>query len=68
MASHGEARDRDGSRVEGSSTEQHVTGAPETGEFPVDEEPAATTPAHGSSNAGINATGGNRPERAADDV
>ena len=44
----------------GSSTEQHITGAEETGEFITDKEPTAGTPAHGSSNAGINDTDGNR--------
>ena len=44
----------------GSSTEQHVTGAEETGSFTEEEEPTGNTPAHGSSNAGINAVGGNR--------
>ena len=51
----------------GSSTEQHVTGAEETGEFITDAEPVATTPSHGSSNAGINETGANRPEDRPDD-
>jgi hypothetical protein len=44
----------------GSSADQHVTGTPETGDFITDEAPTATTPAHGSSNAGINAVHGNR--------
>jgi hypothetical protein len=39
----------------GSSTDQHITGAPETGTFTVDEAPAGDTPSHGSSNAGLNA-------------
>lgn len=42
----------------GSSTDQHVTGADETGEFITDEEPTGGTPVHGSSNAGINQAGG----------
>ena len=46
----------------GSSTEQHVTGAEETGTFLTDQPPTADTPADGSSNAGINAVGANRPE------
>lgn len=37
----------------GSSTDQHVTGAEETEASPVDTEPTADTPAHGSGNAGI---------------
>lgn len=44
----------------GSSTDQHVTGTEETGTFITDEAPTADTPADGSSNAGINAAGGNR--------
>jgi hypothetical protein len=44
----------------GSMTDQHVTGSEETGTFITDEAPTADTPAHGSSNAGINATGANR--------
>ncbi|GIF39091.1 hypothetical protein [Actinoplanes xinjiangensis] len=39
----------------GSSTDQHVTGADETEDMPVDAEPTADTPAHGSSNAVFNA-------------
>jgi hypothetical protein len=50
----------------GSSTDQHVTGSAEDGAFITDKAPAADTPAHGSSNAGINATGANRPGRADD--
>jgi hypothetical protein len=46
----------------GSSTEQHVTGAEETGTFLTDQAPTADTPAHGSTNAGINAVGANRQE------
>jgi hypothetical protein len=45
----------------GSNTDQHITGVPETGSFVTDEAPSADTPAHGSTNAGINATGANRP-------
>ncbi|MBL7258999.1 hypothetical protein JKJ07_32270 [Actinoplanes sp. LDG1-01] len=44
----------------GASTEQHVTGAPETDEFPTDAPPNADTPASGSSNKGINDTDANR--------
>lgn len=47
---------------QGSSTEQHVAGAEETGTFLTDKAPAADTPAHGSSNAGINEVGGNRAD------
>ena len=44
----------------GSSTEQHITGAAETGTFLTDRAPTAHTPAHGSSNAGVNEVGANR--------
>jgi hypothetical protein len=50
----------------GSSTDQYVTGATETGTFTVDEAPTGNTPAHGSSNAGVNALGANRTESVAD--
>ena len=46
----------------GSSADQHVTGAPETGTFITDKAPTADTPAHGSSNEGVNALGANRPD------
>jgi cytoskeletal protein RodZ len=42
----------------GSSTDQHVTGPPETGTFLEDTPTEASTPVHGSSNAGVNAVGG----------
>jgi hypothetical protein len=45
----------------GSLADQHITGAAETGTFTTDEAPTADTPAHGSSNVGVNATGANRP-------
>ncbi len=38
----------------GSSTDQHITGYPETGTFTTEEAPTADTPIHGSSNAGLN--------------
>jgi hypothetical protein len=38
----------------GSSTDQYASGAAETGTFLTDQAPAADTPVHGSSNAGIN--------------
>jgi len=50
----------------GSSTDQQVSGYEETGSFLTDEAPTPTTPAHGSSNAGVNETGANRPDRAID--
>ncbi|WP_177320090.1 hypothetical protein [Actinoplanes philippinensis] len=39
----------------GASTDQHVTGADENEDMPVDAEPTAETPSHGSSNAEFNA-------------
>ncbi len=50
----------------GSSTDQHVTGAEETGTFLTDQAPTGNTPAHGSSNEIFNEAGGNRPDTAAD--
>jgi len=44
----------------GASTDQHVTGSRETGNFTTDKPPTSTTPADGSSNAGINARKANR--------
>jgi hypothetical protein len=44
----------------GGSTDQHITGSRETGSFLTDEPPTPTTPAHGSSNAGINTRNANR--------
>jgi hypothetical protein len=44
----------------GSSTDQHVTGAEETGTFITDQAPTGNTPAHGSSNEVFNKAGGNR--------
>ena len=46
----------------GASTDQHVTGKPETGESLVDQPPVSTTPATGSSNKGINTTKANRAD------
>lgn len=46
----------------GSSTDQHVTGAPETGTFLTDQAPSADTQAHGSSNAGVNNTHAGDPQ------
>jgi hypothetical protein len=45
-----------------ASTDQHITGSPETGDFITDQAPTATTPAHGSSNSGINETGANKQD------
>ncbi|HEY0530593.1 MAG TPA: hypothetical protein VGD29_03235 [Actinoplanes sp.] len=54
--------DRDAkSENAGASTDQYITGRPETGDFIVDQPPTSTTPAQGSSNKGINDTRGNRP-------
>lgn len=47
-------------RDAGPSTDQHITGRDEEGDFPTDEEPTGNTPAHGSSNKVINETRGNR--------
>jgi hypothetical protein len=47
-------------RAAGASTEQHVTGHDETGDFITDKEPAGDTPAHGSGNEGVNVTHANR--------
>ncbi|MEU8230592.1 hypothetical protein AB0C12_13440 [Actinoplanes sp. NPDC048967] len=47
-----------------ASTDQHITGGPETGDFITDQAPTPTTPAHGSSNSGINKTGANKPDEA----
>ncbi|MFI5894967.1 hypothetical protein ACIA5D_33200 [Actinoplanes sp. NPDC051513] len=44
----------------GAGTDQHVTGTGESGSFITDEPPTSTTPANGSSNAGINALRANR--------
>jgi hypothetical protein len=44
----------------GPSTDQYVTGTEEDGDFLVDQTPVATTPAHGSSNKGINDLKANR--------
>ncbi|GAA3943963.1 hypothetical protein [Actinoplanes auranticolor] len=49
-----------------AGTDQHITGSPETGDFITDQAPTATTPAHGSSNSGVNATGANKPGAAED--
>jgi hypothetical protein len=46
----------------GSETEQHITGAEEDGSFITDEPPTDQTPAHGSSNIGINERRANRQE------
>jgi hypothetical protein len=52
----------------GSATDQHVSGVEETGTFITDQEPTADTPAHGSSNEGVNALGANRVDVADDDA
>jgi hypothetical protein len=44
----------------GASTDQHITGEEESGDFIVDQPPTSTTPAHGSSNKGINDLRANR--------
>lgn len=61
--------DRDDATVDsGSSTDQHVTGHPETGSFITDETPTGDTPAHGSSNEVFNEAGGNSADRADGDT
>lgn len=61
-----------GGSVAGGSTDQHVQGVEEIGEFQTDKSPTADTPSSGSSNAGINRVHANRaagrddPERTAD--
>jgi hypothetical protein len=60
------ADEDDGMANSGSHTNQHFTGAAETGTFITDEAPAATTPVHGSNNAGVNETGANRTDPADD--
>jgi hypothetical protein len=52
----------------GSSVDQHVTGAEETGTFTTDEAPTADTPAHGSSNEIFNKAGGNHPDATGGDA
>ncbi|MEU4422498.1 hypothetical protein AB0F81_17860 [Actinoplanes sp. NPDC024001] len=52
----------------GSSTDQHVDDLEETGTFVTDEPPRGDVPAHGSSNAGVNATRANRPDHDRDDT
>ncbi len=52
----------DVTEMAGPSTDQHITGKPETGRSIVDEPPTSTTPADGSSNKGINTTHANRPD------
>ncbi len=49
----GEEKDIPGA---GSSTDQHVSGAAETGTFTTDQAPTGDTPAHGSSDTGITST------------
>lgn len=52
----------------GSSTDQNVTGSPETGEFTTDQRPTADTPSSGSSNEGINQRRANRTEGEPEDA
>ena len=46
----------------GASSDQHITGTPETDEFTTDAPPTGETEAHGSSNKGINEHRANRDE------
>jgi hypothetical protein len=50
----GEEKDVPGA---GSSTDQHISGAAETGTFTTDEAPTGDTPAHGRSDDGITSVG-----------
>jgi hypothetical protein len=54
--------DADSTADAGSSTDQHVTGSPETGTFLTDQAPTAGTPAHGSGNAGVDTAGAHLPD------
>jgi hypothetical protein len=47
----------------GSGTDQHVSGAAETGTFITDQAPTADTPAHGRTDAGITSTGASDDDR-----
>ncbi|MFF5079007.1 hypothetical protein ACFY36_18285 [Actinoplanes sp. NPDC000266] len=49
----------DDETVGGASTDQHVDDKEEAGEFTTDKPPTDTTPADGSTNAGINETRAN---------
>jgi hypothetical protein len=62
----GDADEDDFTPDAGSSTDEYVTGAAETGTFITDETPTAGTPIHGSSNVGVNATDANRTDPADD--
>ncbi|XVV10619.1 hypothetical protein ACQP2X_38120 [Actinoplanes sp. CA-131856] len=50
----------------GASTDQHVTGVEETGEFTTDKPPTDTTPADGSTNVGVNETKANAQQEPPD--
>jgi hypothetical protein len=56
----------DATSIAGRKTGQHVSRAAEPGTFITDEPPTADTPAHGSTNAGINELGANRTDPADD--
>jgi hypothetical protein len=58
----------DATSIAGRKTGQHVSGAAEPGTFVTDDPPTADTPAHGSTNAGINKLGANRPDPDDDDA
>jgi sugar/nucleoside kinase (ribokinase family) len=49
-------------RDAGSSTDQYVTGHPETGTFTTDVEPRGDTPIVGSGNVGMNAVDPDRED------
>jgi hypothetical protein len=57
-----EPRPDDVTETAGASTDQHVTGTGEEGEFLTDRPPTSKTPANGSSNKGINTTEANKQQ------
>jgi hypothetical protein len=58
--------ENDATAIAGRKPGQHVSRDAETGTFITDEPPTADTPVHGSTNAGINKLGANRPDPADD--
>ena len=60
--------DNDATTLAGRKTGQHVSRAAEPETFPTDEPPTADTPAHGSTNAGINKLAANRPNASVEDA
>jgi hypothetical protein len=64
MTSSPGGNDNDATDLAGRKTGQHVSQAAEPETFTTDEPPTADTPAHGSTNAGINKLSANRPDAA----